>query len=321
VRYLPIAHRNRFLFVSFPRFLPAAVFRRSPGLVAWARVGLLPAVRGAEPASAAAEVAAWEAKGSLVIVGGGGMPDAVRERFLELGGGPQAHLVVIPTASDKADHPELLKNWPFWKSQKVASVELLHTRDRKQADDPAFIKPLTEATAVWLSGGDQARLIAAYRGTAVQREMQRVLARGGVIGGTSAGAAVMSSLMITGGYPTAEIDTGFGFLPGVVIDQHFHNRNRLPRLQGVLKEHPEYLGVGIDESTAIVVREGAATVVGKADVSLCLPSADPDKPDVREYRDGARLDLANLCRRLSAGRATMPPDKATASNQRTTLSP
>src|SRR5206468_722813 len=104
----------------------------------------------------------------------------------------------------------------------------------------------TEATAVWMGGGDQSRLAAAYRGTAVERELKNVLRRGGVIGGSSAGAAVMSSIMITGGNPEAQVDTGFGLLPGFVIDQHFHNRNRLARLRGVLAKNPEYLGLGID---------------------------------------------------------------------------
>src|SRR5262249_25542754 len=108
--------------------------------------------------------------------------------------------------------------------------------------------------------------------------------------------------------------------PGAVIDQHFHNRNRLPRLQGVLKDHPDYLGIGIDESTAIVVHEGAATVVGKADVSVCLPTTDPDKPEVQELRDGARLELTALSRRVTPRVGAKPPERATAPDRRTALS-
>ena len=107
----------------------------------------------------------------------------------------------------------------------MAALTLLHTRDAKKANEAAFVKPLTEATAVWFGGGDQGKLLAAYRGTAVERELHKLLQRGGAIGGTSAGAAVMSKVMITGGNPKAEVGTGFGFLTHVVIDQHFLKRN------------------------------------------------------------------------------------------------
>ena len=145
--------------------------------------------------------------GSLVIVGGGKVPTAVWDRFVELAGGDNARLVVIPTASEDADagplHPG--PSCPCWSeryaTRKVASLVFLHTRRREQANDPAFVRPLTEASGVWISGGDQTRLTNAYHGTAVEREVKRVLARGGVVGGTSAGAAVMSAVMIRSGNP------------------------------------------------------------------------------------------------------------------------
>ena len=208
--------------------------------------------------------------GTLLIVGGGKLPDAIRLHFVELAGGKKARIVVIPTASNKADQPALVQTYLSFKSMDVQSVVLLHTRDRKMADDLTFIKPLTEATAVWLTGGDQSRLSLVYHGTAVEMELQKLLGRGGVIGGTSAGAAVMSSLMIVGGTVDAEVGTGFGLLTGVVIDQHFHNRNRLHRLLGVLAKHPECPGVGIDEETALVVKGRTATVEGNGNVWACL---------------------------------------------------
>jgi cyanophycinase len=232
--------------------------------------------------------------GTLVIVGGGGMPVAIRDRFLELAGGKKARLVIIPTASDKADRPELLKGWGHWRSQDVASVTFLHTRSRDRANDPAFVKPLTEATGVWISGGDQSRLAAAYHDTAVERELQKLLARGGVIGGTSAGASVMSSIMIVGGNPQAQTGTGFGLLPDVVIDQHFENRHRLNRLQGVLSKYPKFLGLGIDEQTAVVIQGGAAWVLGDGHVLICVPGTGPQAPAVRVLKSGDRVDLMAL---------------------------
>src|SRR5262249_44630750 len=157
-------------------------------------------------------------------------PDSVRNRFLELAGGKKARLVVIPTASEKAHRTGKSSSYEFWKAQPVASVSLLHTLNRGKANHAAFVKPLPEAPGVWLAGGDQSRLISAYRGTAVEKELRKVVSRGGVVGGTSAGASAMSSLMIVSGSPDARVGDGFGLLEGVVIDQHFANRNRLKRL-------------------------------------------------------------------------------------------
>jgi cyanophycinase len=232
--------------------------------------------------------------GALVIVGGGGLPEAVRDRFLELAGGAKARLVVIPTASAQYDGSKMSRSYAFWQAQHVASVTLLHTLDPARANDPAFVKPLTEATGAWLTGGDQTRLTGAYHGTAVERELRRLLDRGGVIGGTSAGASAMSAVMITGGNPKAEVGTGFGFLPDVVIDQHFQNRQRLNRLLGVLTQHPRCLGVGIDEQTAVVVRGHTLTVLGKADVRLCLPPAGPEPASVQVLKAGQGADLVRL---------------------------
>jgi cyanophycinase len=250
--------------------------------------------RAADPiASHLGRAAHADLAGALVIVGGGGLPDPIRDRFLELAGGKKARLVIIPTASFKADQPHLLTSPRYWKAQGVASVQLLHTRERAVANSPGFCKPLAEATAVWLSGGDQVNLENAYAGTAVEQELQKLLARGGVIGGTSAGAAVMGDLMIRGGNPLARLGNGLGLLRGVVVDQHFTKRKRMPRLMGVLEKHPDYLGLGIDENTAAVVSGHTLTVVGNARVQVCWP-APGQKPNVRVLKSGEGVDLAPL---------------------------
>jgi cyanophycinase-like exopeptidase len=99
--------------------------------------------------------------------------------------------------------------------------------------------------------------------------------------------------MIRGGYPRAEEGSGFGLLPGVVVDQHFTNRHRMPRLLGVLEKHPDYVGLGIDESTAAVVRGHTLTAVGNAHVQVCWP-APGKKPNVRVLKSGEGVDLAPL---------------------------
>jgi cyanophycinase len=200
-----------------------------------------------------------------------------------------------------------MASYAFWNAQKVASVTFLHTRKPAEANDPKFVKSLTEATGVWFPGGDQSMLVAPYRGSLVERELHRLLARGGVIGGTSAGASAMSRLMIVGGNPRAEVGAGFGLLPEVVIDQHFHNRNRLPRLLGILAEHPQYLGLGIDEETAVVVHSGLATVLGNANVRLCLPGASKNPARVRVLKAGEQIDVAALRLPLALTAGTSSP--------------
>ena len=181
--------------------------------------------RGAAPASGLAacrtEKPARIAAGALVICGGGGLPESVRREFVRLAGGPKAKIVVIPTASSDADGPaaEVAEFLEPWNKRGVASAVLLHTRSRAKADDPAFSRPLEDATGVWFSGGDQSRVTEVYLGTAVERALHAVLGRGGVIGGTSAGAAIMSRVMITGGREKATVGTGFGFLPGTVVQR------------------------------------------------------------------------------------------------------
>ncbi|MFQ5734199.1 MAG: cyanophycinase [Planctomycetaceae bacterium] len=209
--------------------------------------------------------------GTLVIAGGGKLPVAVRRRFLQLAGGEKARLIVIPTASTRAggdDGDERFLN--SWKTLKPASLTLLHTRNRKTANDPKFLAPLKTATAVWFSGGSQSRIAAAYVGTAVERELLALLKRGGVIGGTSAGAAVMTRVMIARGNPRAELGKGFNFLPDAVVDQHFTHRKRKSRLQAVLKKHSARFGLGIDEQTAVIVRGRRLIVVGNGNATIIL---------------------------------------------------
>lgn len=209
-------------------------------------------------------------QGSLVIVGGGGMPAAVRDAFIaKAGGAAVARIVVIPTASAAADdvqeHAGFLRPW---QAAGIAEVKLLHTRDPQQANTDDFVKPLLNATGIWFSGGDQSRLTKTYADTKVLDVIRKRYAEGAVIGGTSAGAAVVSEVMITGGRERARTAAGFGLLPGTVIDQHFTQRRREKRLASVLTDHPKHLGIGIDESTAVVVSGGVASVYGTGAVTF-----------------------------------------------------
>jgi len=231
--------------------------------------------------------------GPLLLVGGGRMPDAVRQRLVELAGGAKAKIVVIPTASTAADDPKQEASFrQDWDKLKPASVTVLHTRDRKTADDPAFARPLTDATAVWLGGGDQSKLTAAYRGTLVEKAIGEVRRRGGVIGGTSAGAAAQSEVMITGGRTEATTAAGFGWLAGTVVDQHFLKRDRFARLMSVLDRHPAVIGIGIDEGTAVVARGRTLEVIGESYVVVLRANGKVRPLDVRVLKAGDSLSLA-----------------------------
>ena len=247
--------------------------------------------------------------GSLVIHGGGRLPDRVRDKFFELAGGEKARIVVIPTASDEADdtarHQHLLEPW---KSLGPLDVQVLHTRLKEKANAETFIEPLKQASAVWFGGGQQSRIADAYLGTAVEREILALLARGGVVGGTSAGAAIQSKTMIAGGQDEPRMATGFDLLPGTIVDQHFVARSRQPRLRKALTDHPGLVGFGVDEGTALIVRGRELEVLGDSSASVLLAAGASRPAREFELKHGERHDLTML-RRAALDRtlADFPP--------------
>lgn len=195
----------------------------------------------------------------LVICGGGALPDEIFARFRALAG-PNPNLVVIPTASSRdIDMAEVQK---LWRSRGFEKTAVLHSTDRGVTSSPDFAAPLKTATAVWFGGGSQQRIADAYLGTPVENELHGLLERGGVIGGTSAGAAIQTKIMIASGNPEPTMSTGFDLLSGAIVDQHFLKRNRIPRLLSAVRANPQLVGFGIDEGTALVVHDGKATVLG-----------------------------------------------------------
>jgi cyanophycinase len=251
--------------------------------------------------------------GTRILAGGGKMPDAVYERFLALAGGAEmARIVLIPTASGSADEAaERAKTLARWQQAHPGyRFEVLHTRDRATADREEFTAPLRSATAVWLGGGVQQNLADAYLGTRVERELQALLARGGVVGGTSAGTAIQTKVMIASGRDAPEMATGFDFVPGAISDQHFLARKRLPRLQQALALHPGCFGLGIDEGTAVEIGGRTLTVHGASKAVLVLGATPTDAGRVVELAAGERADLVAWQRatraRFAALRAVEP---------------
>lgn len=235
----------------------------------------------------------------LVICGGGPLPASVIGQFRRLAG-PKPNLVVIPTAS--RDEPDVVDLQNTWIARGFKNVHILHTRDRKLASSPDFVAPLQTATAVWFGGGLQQRIADAYLNTRVEEELYGLIQRGGVIGGTSAGAAIQSRVMIASGKTEPTISTGFDLMPGTIVDQHFLKRNRIPRLMAAVRTNPQLVGVGIDEGTALIVEDGNATVLGESYVlriavregSICLDAFDSG--------EALPLSRSQLQERNAAGR-------------------
>ncbi|HEY6308590.1 MAG TPA: cyanophycinase [Candidatus Angelobacter sp.] len=221
------------------------------------------------------------AKGFLVIVGGGTVVPEIKNRFTELAGGPEANFVLIPTAMpDNAFNTEQAQKY-FSSIFGTAHVTVLHTRDRKLADSPGFAEPLRHASGVWIEGGRQWRLADAYLGTAVEREIKALLARGGVVGGSSAGATIQGSYLVRGAPASPDNpdgdntimmvpghERGFALLPDSAIDQHVIARHRESDLVPVIASHPGLLGIGIDQETAIVVHGDDFEVIGDSKVII-----------------------------------------------------
>ncbi len=239
---------------------------------------------------------ATSVSGTLIICGGGKVPPEVLERFVALAGGDNGQIVVITTASETADTAEVDSRLEFWFTQRLAALTILHTRDREIADDPRFSQALTTATGVWFIGGHQERLTSAYLGTRTEKAVKGVLKRGGVVGGTSAGAAIMSPVMILGGNPQAELGPGFGFLPGCLVDQHFLKRHRQDRLQFALSKYPKLVGFGIDENTALVVKGRQLSVMGESKVVMYFAEVGDKKVVTRDLTKNDHADLVALSR-------------------------
>jgi cyanophycinase len=256
---------------------------------------------------------AADPKGTLFIIGGGTRPQAMMQKFVDLAlKAPGGRIVVFPQASAEA---EASGNGLAEELRKLGApdVKSLNVK-REEALKPESAKLLDGVGGIYFCGGDQARLTAVLLDTPIHARMKELYAGGAVVGGTSAGAAVMSEVMITGDekkkpkagdeWQSIEADNvitvrGFGFLTTAIVDQHFATRRRHNRLISLVLEHPELVGFGIDESTAAVVSGGTTLeVVGEKDIVVY------DATKAKVARNGAFIGGTGL-----AFHVLLPGDK------------
>jgi len=212
------------------------------------------------------EFYAQSTKGHLVIIGGGDKTEYIMQKIVDLAGGPDAKIIIIPNASS-VPLESAQYNVDEFKILGCKNVDYIMF-SREDADKDSLVEKLTGATGIFFSGGDQSNLTRDMLGTKLLEKIYELYNSGAVISGTSAGAAVMSKLMITGNElinkdssesfisiqkNNVEVKEGFDFIKSAFIDQHFIKRKRLNRSISVVLENPNLLGIGIDESTCIVV--------------------------------------------------------------------
>jgi cyanophycinase len=244
-----------------------------------------------------------QTQGRLVIIGGAEdrkQDRIILRRFLELSGGPNAKIRFITAASSV---PDLV-----WASYQAVFQDLgalncervpMHTRD--EASEPSVVSMLAEADGIFITGGDQTRLMQCLWESPAAQAMHRAFhLNGACIAGTSAGAAVMSRHMLAEGMPTPSpekdtvlMDIGLSFMPSAIVDQHFSQRHRLSRLLSALAQRPDLLGVGIDEDTALVIEPNQSIeIVGRGAVTLVDPRRMRSNYD--QIEDGDKLEMLGL---------------------------
>lgn len=260
----------------------ALVSRR---LIGVALFGLVPLAACAPVRRAASsDVGVGPPRGSVVVVGGGALGPEIYQRFIDLAGGLEALIIDVPTSGGAATYGQDAPGARAFRTAGAKNVVVLHTNDRKLADTDSFVALIKRAGGVWFDGGRHYRLVDAYAGTKTEAAFHDVLARGGVVGGSSAGASILGSFLVRGApsnnnaimaYPGYE--KGFGFLRGVGIDQHVVARERLPDLaDSIMPRHPELLLISEDEGTAWVVQGDVGEIIGRGKAFVYNGKDRPD---------------------------------------------
>lgn len=235
-------------------------------------------ILGCAVAGAVAPAAAQRhgpATGSLVISGGAPTTSHILDRFIELAGGPEAAIVVVPTSGGRDEYDATCACLEPFRAAGANNLTVLHTRDREVANSDSFVAPLRAARGVWFEEGNAWRHQESYLDTRVHEELFALLDRGGVVGGGSAGGRIQGDYVplrspepAQRALPESDWRRGFQLIRDVIIDVHVLVRNRHFDLIDLVRERPEMLGIGIDENTAIVVQGDRFEVIGTSYVLI-----------------------------------------------------
>jgi cyanophycinase len=260
-----------------------------------------------DPSIAAAEVD----RGPIMAIGGA--EDKLDDKiilstFVQLAGGRDANIVIVPTASSIETAGERYK--AIFLGLGAQSAEVVYIGDRQDANGDAPLELLQEATGVFLTGGNQMRLSTILGGTRAAELIRRRNVEGAIVAGTSAGASILSSYMVAFGASgetpkqrMAQIVAGFSLAPDLILDQHFRQRDRIGRLLSLVAANPGLLGVGIDEDTAVLISNQVLEVLGRHSVTL-VDGSDifSDIHQVKGYGgvtiSGAKLHILTAGRRF-----------------------
>lgn len=252
--------------------------------------------------------------GSLIIIGGGPMPRMVVNKFIQLAGGDEASIVVLPTAVPDSMVPRSSAIADTFKKFGPKEVTVLPGRKINEVDSEKYLDVLKRATGIWFGGGRQWNFVDAYHDTKALKLMHQVLDKGGVIMGSSAGASIQAEYLVRGN-PLGNRDMmadgyekGLGFLKGVAIDQHFAERNRFKDLSSVIETFPQLLGIGIDEGTALIVKGPVGLVQGKGQVHF-YDRKKINKPDTKDYESVGRGGRYQLVQRKVLNTGKITPNK------------
>ena len=233
---------------------------------------LAPSLLSAQAASRAGATIVGPPKGTVIVVGGGSMGPEIYGEFIKAAGGPDALIIDVPNAGGGESYGQDAAGTRGFKAAGAKNVYVLHTRDRKVADSDSFVAVIKKAGGIWFEGGRQWHLVNDYGGTKTEAAFREVLERGGVVGGSSAGASILGDFLVRGA-PSSnnrimdhpQYQKGFAYLQNTGIDQHVVARERLPDLaDSIITKYPNMLAISEDEGTAWVVRGDTGTIVGRS---------------------------------------------------------
>lgn len=241
--------------------------------------------------------------GKLVVIGGGEDKEGdcrILKEFVRLAKGGKASIVVMTVATD---HPEEVgaEYRKVFKRLGAGDVKVVDVSQREDTTSEKAMKALEEATALFFTGGDQLHITALMGGTEMDKLIKHRHDRGLVLGGTSAGAAMMSNSMTLSGDSecnprsgSVEIGPGMDFIMGALIDTHFSQRGRHGRLITAIAHYPQELGLGIDEDTAMIVTGNEFEVIGSGAVTV-IDAGGITHTNLHELEKGDSLELHNIC--------------------------